>query len=46
MSKGPLIKSNAALTGELHLTGLSKVATFTAIDLFLLHGRYHIYSRN
>ena len=39
------LKSNAALTSDLHLTGLSKVATFTAIDLVLLHGRYHIYSR-
>ena len=39
------LKSNAALTSDLHLTGLSKVATCTAIDLVLLHGRHHIYSR-
>ena len=33
------LKSNVVLT-DLHLTGLFKVATFTAIDLDLVHGRY------
>ena len=30
---------------DLHLTGLSKFAPSTVIDLVLLIGRYHIYSR-
>ena len=34
---------STALT-DLHLTGLSKFAPSTAIDLVLLIGRYHIYS--
>ena len=34
---------STALT-DLHLTGLSKFAPATAIDLVLLIGRYHIYS--
>ena len=37
------LKSNVVLT-DLHLIGLFKVATSTAIDLVLLFGRSHIYS--
>ena len=36
------LKSNAALTINLHLMGLSPIETSTVIDLVLLLGRYYI----